>query len=137
MPPTHFSSAPSVPTSHSTSVTKRTYCLSIAWKKSLALGGLFSSPAAPVWSAQGSLTRCLHGGCQLPVLLCCHVLAVGSFQGDAFVAPLDVEVAARVPVGQRGQSAGCDREGPCHCHPAGLERSRLDQESPIRSVVAG
>lgn len=111
-------------------VTKRTSCLSIAWKKSLALGGLFSSPAAPVWGAQGCLTRCLHGGCQLPILLCCHVLAVGSFQGDAFVAPLDVEVAARVPVGQRGQSAGCGGGGLCHCHPAGLERATARSEAP-------
>lgn len=104
-------------------VTKRTYCLSITWKKSLALVGLFSPPAAPVWSPQGSLTRCLHGGCQLPILLCCHVLAVGGFQGDAFVAPLDVEVAARVPVGQTGQSGGWDGGEPCHHPPAGLERA--------------
>lgn len=56
-------------------------------------------PGVARGSLRGSLTRRLHGGRQLPVLLRRHVLAVGSFQGDALVAPLDVEIAARVPAG--------------------------------------
>lgn len=94
--------------------------LSITWKRRLAQEGPHSSSATPVWDGDPprvSLTCCLHGGRQLPVLLCCHILPIGSFEGDALVAPLDVEVAARVPAGYRGWSAGCKGWGPSNATP--------------------
>lgn len=94
-------------------------------------------PSAGWGSPRGSLTRRLHGGRQLPVLLRRHVFAIGSFQGDALVTPLDVEIAARVPAGQRGWSAGCDRRDPAGATPPARKGPRLDGETPTRPIFAG
>lgn len=124
MPPTHFSPTLSVPpiSEHLIqSLRKLTVSIPehhLEEKPGLGNGGWdFVCPLLSQCRVQesqsGSLTRCLHGCCQLPVLLRRHVLAIGGFQGDALVTPFNVEIAARVPAGRRGRSVGCDRWGCC------------------------
>lgn len=80
MPPTHFSSTPSVPTSHSTSVTKRTYCLSITWKKSLALGGLFHPLLPQCGVPKGSLPAVSMEAASCPFFFAVTYLPLAAFR---------------------------------------------------------